>query len=194
MSNIEQIKKLREESGVSMMECKKALEKAKGDIEKAKKYLRERGEDVAGKRAGRSAGEGVIASYIHSNSKVGVLLDIRCESDFVARSDDFKSLAHEICLQIAAANPRYVKGEDVKKEEIEEEKEITLKQCKDSGKPENVIEQIVEGRVKKYKKEVVLLMQPWVKDDKKTIEDLVNEKIAKIGEKVIINRFTRFEI
>ncbi len=194
MSNIEQIKKLREESGVSMMECKKALEKAKGDIEKAKKYLRERGEDVAGKRAGRSAGEGVIASYIHSNSKVGVLLDIRCESDFVARSDDFKSLAHEICLQIAAANPRYVKGEDVKKEEIEEEKEITLKQCKDSGKPENVIEQIVEGRVKKYKKEVVLLMQPWVKDDKKTIEDLVNKKIAKIGEKVIINRFTRFEI
>jgi len=177
-----------------MMECKKALEKSKGDIEKAKKYLRERGEDVAGKRAGRSAGEGVIASYIHSNSKVGVLLDIRCESDFVARSDDFKSLAHEICLQIAAANPRYVKGEDVKEEEIKEEKEITLKQCKDSGKPENVIEQIVEGRIKKYKKEVALLMQPWVKDDKKTIEDLINEKIAKIGEKVIINRFTRFEI
>ncbi len=194
MSNIDQIKKLREESGVSMMECKKALEKSKGDIEKAKKYLRERGEDVAGKRAGRSAGEGVIASYIHSNSKVGVLLDIRCESDFVARSDDFKSLAHEICLQIAAANPRYVKGEDVKEEEIKEEKEITLKQCKDSGKPENVIEQIVEGRIKKYKKEVALLMQPWVKDDKKTIEDLINEKIAKIGEKVIINRFTRFEI
>ncbi len=194
MANIEQIKRLREETGVSMMECKNALEKTGGDIEKAKKVLRERGEELAGKRAGRTAGEGIITSYIHSNNKVGVLLDIRCESDFVAKSDDFKSLAHEICLQIAAAQPRYIKEEDVPKEVLEEEKEIVLKQSAGSNKPEKIIEQIVEGRLKKFKKEVVLLMQPWVKEDKRTIEDLINEKIGKIGEKIIVNSFERFEI
>jgi elongation factor Ts len=194
MPNIEEIKKLREETGVSMMECKKALEKTNGDIEKAKKVLRERGVELAGKRAARDTGEGLVASYIHSNNKVGVLLDIRCESDFVAKSDDFKSLAHEICLQIAAAKPKYVKEEDVTDGEIKEEKEIVLKQCEGSNKPQNIVDQIVEGRIKKFKKEVVLLMQPWVKDDKQTIEDLINDKVAKIGEKIIINRFERFEI
>ena len=194
MSNIELVKKLREETGVSMMECKKALEKTGGDIEKAKKILRERGEELAGKRAGKEAGEGVVASYIHSNNKVGVLLDIRCESDFVAKSEDFKSLAHEICLQIAAAKPQYVKEEDVPESVIEEEKEITRKQHEGSGKPENVMEQIVEGRIKKMKKEIVLLSQAWVKDEKKTIGDIVNEKIAKIGEKLEIRRFERYEI
>ncbi len=193
MANIEQIKKLREETGVSMTECKNALEKG-GDIEKAKKILRERGEELAGKRAGRTAGEGVIASYIHSNSKVGVLLDIRCESDFVAKSDDFKSLAHEICLQIAAAKPRYVKEEDVPEDVLKEEREIILKQNEGSDKPEKIMEQIVEGRLKKFKKETVLLMQPWVKEEKQTIENLVNEKMAKIGEKIIVNRFERYEI
>ncbi len=193
MANIEQIKKLREETGVSMTECKNALEKG-GDIEKAKKILRERGEELAGKRAGRTAGEGVIASYIHSNNKVGVLLDIRCESDFVAKSDDFKGLAHEICLQIAAAKPRYVKEEDVPEEVIKEEREIILKQNEGSDKPEKIIEQIVEGRLKKFKKETVLLMQPWVKEEKQSIENLINEKIAKIGEKIIVNRFERYEI
>ncbi len=194
MPNIEEIKKLREETGVSMMECKKALEKTGGDIEKAKKVLRERGVELAGKRAAKDTGEGLVASYIHSNNKVGVLLDIRCESDFVAKSDDFKSLAHEVCLQIAAAKPKYVKEEDVKKEEIEEEKGIVLKQCEGSNKPQNIIDQIVEGRIKKFKKEIVLLMQPWVKDDKQTIGDLINDKVAKIGEKIVINRFERFEI
>jgi elongation factor Ts len=194
MPNIEEIKKLREETGVSMMECKKALEKTDGDIEKAKKVLRERGVELAGKRAAKDTGEGLVASYIHSNNKVGVLLDIRCESDFVAKSDDFKSLAHEICLQIAAAKPKYVKEDDVKEEEIQEEKGIVLKQCEESNKPQNIVDQIVEGRIKKFKKEVVLLMQPWVKDDKQTIEDLINDKVAKIGEKIIINRFERFEI
>ncbi len=193
MANIEQIKKLREETGVSMTECKNALEKG-GDIEKAKKILRERGEELAGKRAGRTAGEGVIASYIHSNNKVGVLLDIRCESDFVAKSDDFKILAHEICLQIAAAKPRYVKEEDVPEEVIEEEREIIIKQNEGSDKPEKIIEQIIDGRLKKFKKEAVLLMQPWVKEEKQSIENLINEKIAKIGEKIIVNRFERYEI
>lgn len=194
MPNIEQIKQLREETGVSMMECKKALEKTGDDIEKAKKVLRERGVELAGKRAGKATGEGIVTSYIHSNNKVGVLLDIRCESDFVAKSDDFKMLAHEICLQIAAARPKYITESDVTEEEIKEEKGIVLKQCEGSNKPENIVEQIVEGRIKKFKKEIVLLMQPWVKDDKQTIEDLINDKVAKIGEKIIINRFERFEI
>ncbi len=194
MPNIDQIKQLREETGVSMMECKKALEKTGDDIEKAKKVLRERGVELAGKRAGKATGEGLVTSYIHSNNKVGVLLDIRCESDFVAKSDDFKSLAHEICLQIAAAKPKYIKDEDVTDVEIKEEKEIIIKQCETSGKEEKFLDKIIEGRLVKYKKEIVLLMQPWVKDDKQTIEDLINDKVAKIGEKIIINRFERFEI
>jgi len=194
MANIDQIKKLREETGVSMMECKNALEKSNDDIEKAKKLLRERGEELAGKRADRNTGEGVIATYIHSNKKLGVIVDIRCESDFVAKSDDFQNLAHEICLQVAAAKPQYVKGEDVPESVINEEREIILKQQETSKKPKNIVDQIIEGRINKFKKEVVLLMQPWVKDDKKTIEDIINEKIAKIGEKIIVQRFERFEI
>lgn len=194
MSNIDQVKKLREETGVPMMECKKALEKSEGDIEKAKKILREKGQEVSGKRAGRTAGEGIITSYIHSNNKVGVLLDLRCESDFVAKSEDFRELGHEICLQIAAARPQYITEEDVPEKAINEEKEIILKQHEKSDKPAEVIEKIVEGRIKKMKKEVVLVLQPWVKEEKKTIEDLINEKVAKIGEKVVIQRFERFEI
>lgn len=194
MSNIESVKRLREETGVSMMECKKALEKANGDIEKAKKFLREKGEELAGKRASRDAGEGIITSYIHSNNKVGVLLDMRCESDFVAKSEDFRSLAHEICLQIAATKPKYIKEKDVPEEVIEEEREIILKQQEGSDKPKEILGQIVEGRLKKMKKETVLLSQVWVKDEKKTIEDIINEKTAKIGEKMEIRRFERYEI
>ncbi len=194
MSNIEEVKKLREETGVSMMECKKALEENNNDIEKAKKALRERGEELAGKRAGRETGEGVVASYIHSNQKLGVLVDVRCESDFVAKSDDFKSFAHEICLQVAAARPEYLNEEEIPSKVIEEEKQIILKQEEGSNKPENIMNQIVEGRIKKFKKEKVLLCQSWVKDEKKIIENLLNEKIAKIGEKIVIKRFERFEI
>ncbi len=192
--SIDQIKKLREETGVSMMECKKSLEKAKGDIEGAKKFLRERGEELAGKRAGRDTSQGLITSYIHSNNKVGVLLDIRCESDFVAKSDDFKSLANEICLQIAAINPQYISPDDVPESMVEEEKEIVLKQVGDSKKPKEIMDKIIDGKISKMKKEISLLSQPWVKDDKKTIEDLINERIAKIGEKLIIKRFVRYEI
>lgn len=194
MSNIDNIKKLRDETGVSMMECKKALEKTKNDIKEAKKVLRERGVELAAKRAGKTTGQGIIRSYIHSNNKVGVLLDIRCESDFVAKSEDFINLAHEICLQIAASRPKYVKEEDVTKEEMEEEKQIILKQQENTKKPKEIINKIVDGRIKKFKKEIVLLMQPWVKDEKMSIEDLINEKMAKIGERIEVNRFQRFEI
>ncbi len=194
MSNIEQVKKLREETGVSLMECKKALEASGNDIEKAKKILREKGEELSGKRSEREAGEGIISSYIHSNNKVGVLLDMRCESDFVARSEDFQNLAHEICLQIAATNPQYITKDDVPEEVAEEEKQIILKQFKESDKPKEVIDQIVQGKLKKQLKEVALLSQPWVKDEKKVVEDLISEKVAKIGEKIIVHRFVRYEI
>ncbi len=194
MTNIEEVKKLREETGVSIMECKKALEKSGGDTEKAKKILREKGEDIAGKRSSKEANEGIIASYIHSNKKLGILLDIRCESDFVAKSDDFAELAHEVCLQIAASNPQYISEEEIPEKVIEEEKQIVLKQQEGSKKPAEVIEKIVQGKIDKFKKESVLIKQPWVKEEKKSIEDIINEKVAKLGEKIVIHRFERFEI
>jgi elongation factor Ts len=194
MVKIEEVKKLREETGVSIMECKKALEKSNGDLKQAKKVLRERGEEVAGKRSGRSTNEGLIETYVHPNKKIGVILDIRAESDFVAKSADFQELAHEICLQIAALNPQYISEDDVPEEVIQEEKEIALKQFKESNKPKEVIEKIVQGKIKKFKKDNALLHQTWVKDGEKAIEDLVNEKVAKLGEKIVISRFKRFEI
>ncbi len=194
MANIEEVKKLRQETGVSIMECKKAIEKSGGDVAKAKKILREKGEEVAGKRSGRSTNEGVIETYVHPNGKVGVILDLRSESDFVAKSSDFKELAHEMCLQIAALNPSYAKEEDIPDKVIKEEEEIAMKQFQGSDKPAEVIEKIVQGKVKKFKKDNVLINQVWVKDGEKTIEDLINEKVAKLGEKIVVNRFERFEI
>ncbi len=194
MTLIEKIKQLRQETGISLAACKKALEEAGGDIEKAKTLLREWGQEVADKKAERGTKEGIITSYIHPNKKVGVLLDIRCESDFVARSDDFQKLAHEICLQIAAMKPLYPKEEDIPENILEKEKDIYRQQLKDSGKPEKVIEQIIEGKLKKFKEQVVLMSQPWIKEDKKTISDLVNDYIAKLGENITIKRFIRYEI
>ncbi len=194
MADINQIKKLREETGISIGECKKALEEAKGDEKLAKDKLREWGAKIADKRASREALEGIVVSYIHPNNKVGVLLDMRCESDFVAKSDDFKDLSHEICLQIAAMDPSYIKEEDVPKEEIEKKREIFLKQLEEDKKPKEIKEKIVEGKIKKDLQESVLLYQPWVKEEKKTIEKLLEEYTAKIGEKIKIERFTRYQI
>ena len=194
MISIDQIKKLRQETGISISECKKALEKAGGDEEKAKIMLREWGEELAEKKSEREAGEGIIESYVHSNKKVGILLDLRCESDFVARSDNFQKLAHEICLQIAAMKPLYVAGENIPENILENEKKIYQEQMKNSGKPENIIDKIIEGKIEKYKKEICLMSQLWVKDGTKTIKELVDEYIAKLGENIIIKRFTRYEI
>lgn len=194
MDNIEKVKKLREETGISLMECKKACEEASGDIESAKEILRKKGQSMAAKKFERQTGEGIIDSYIHQNNKVGVLLDIRCESDFVARSEDFKILSKEICLQIAAMNPIFVSDNNIPAEVLEKEKEISNEQYKDSGKPADVIEKIVEGKVKSYIMETCLLSQRWIKDNSKTIEDLINEKIAKIGENITISKFIRYEI
>ena len=194
MVSIDQVKKLREQTGISIMECKKALEEANGDIEKAKKILREKGKETVKARAGKESANGIVDAYIHGNGKIGVLLEINCESDFVARSEEFKKLSHEICLHIAAANPLFLEETEIPEEFLDGEKKIYQKQFAGSGKPQNIVDQIIQGKLEKYKKEVSLLSQPWIKDPNKTIEDLLNEYRALIGEKIQIKRFARFEI
>jgi len=194
VANIEEIKKLREETGVSPSEIKKALDQANGDSKKAKELLRVWGKSVAGKKTDRETKQGIVDVYIHPNSKTGVLLDIRCESDFVAKSPDFKSLAHEICLQIAAMKPLYVSENDIPEEILDGETKIYTEQLKDSGKPENIARQILEGKLKKYKESISLLSQAWVKDDLKTIKNLVEETVSKVGENIEVKRFARYEI
>jgi elongation factor Ts len=194
MPNLEQIKQLRNETGVSLNECRKAIEEAKDDLNLAKEILKKKGQDVAAKKSGRDAGQGTITSYIHDNQKIGVLLDLRCESDFVARSDDFQNLSKEICLQIAAMGPLFIKQEDVPQDFIEKEKEIILEQLLDSGKPKEVVSKIVEGKINSYIKESCLVSQPWIKDSSRTINDLIQENIAKIGENILVKRFTRYEL
>jgi len=194
MVTIDQIKQLREETGVSPTEIKKALEEANGDTEKAKDLLRIWGKKVLNKKVSREVKAGLIETYLHQNAQSGVLLDIRCETDFVAKNTDFKNLAHEICLQIVSMKPLYVKEEDIPEELLESEIVIYKEQVKESGKPEKIAEQIVEGKIKKYKEEVSLLSQHWIKDDSKTIKNLVEDTVAKVGENIEIKRFARFEI
>lgn len=185
---------LREKTGVGMMECKKALTETNGDMDKAIEYLRERGMAAAAKRAGRIAAEGMVTSYIHMNGKIGVLLEINCETDFVAKSEAFGTLCHDIAMHIAAAKPEVVRIEDVEEEKLEKEKEIFRMQAINEGKPEKIIDKMVEGRVKKYFKEVALMEQDFVKDNEMTISQVINEAIIKIGEKISIRRFVRYEM
>ncbi|MDD4062673.1 MAG: translation elongation factor Ts [Candidatus Pacebacteria bacterium] len=194
MSDLDNVKKLREETGISLMECKKACEEAGGDIEAAKEILRKRGQAMAAKKSERITGEGRISSYIHQNGRIGVLLDVRCESDFVAKSEDFENLSKEICLQVAAMKPMFVSEEEIPADVLEKEKSIYLEQAKNSGKPEEIVEKMVQGKISNYKKEVSLMSQPWVKDDSKTISDLVKECIAKTGENMTVARFVRYEL
>lgn len=194
MSNIEQIKKLREEIGASPTEIKKALEQSKGDVEKAKEFLRIAGKALASKKTEREVKQGIVDTYLHPSNKTGVLLDIRCESDFVAKSPEFRSLSHEICLQIAAMKPLFVKDSDIPEEFLDGETKIWKEQIKDSGKPENIVKQILEGKLNKYKQEISLLSQPWIKDDTKNIKGLIDETIAKTGENIEVKKFARFEI
>lgn len=194
MISIDQIRELREETGVSIVECKKALEQADGDFGKAKELLRKWGKDLAGKKSTREVKQGLIESYIHPNKKVGVLLDIRCETDFVAKSKDFGSLAHEICLHIAAMKPIFIKEEDIDDNFLDGEKKIYREQMAGSGKPENILNQIIDGKLSKYKSQVCLLSQQWIKDDSKTIKDLISDYIAKLGENISVKNFSRYEI
>lgn len=194
MVNIDQIKQLREETGAPLSGVKKALEESKGDIEKAKELLRIWGKTLADKKTDRETKQGIIDTYIHPNLKTGVLLDIRCESDFVAKSPDFKNLAHEICLQIVAMRPLFISEDDIPDEILDGETKIYREQIKDSGKPENIVSQILEGKLKKYKESISLLSQPWVKDDSKTVKNLIEETISKIGENIEVKKFARYEI
>ena len=194
MISIDQIKQLREETGVSVTEVKKALEESKGDVDRAKEILRTWGKTLANKKTSRETKSGIIESYMHSNAKTGVLLDIRCESDFVAKSPDFKNLAHEICLQIAAMKPLFVSETDIPEEFLDGETKIYKEQVKDFGKPEKIVAQIIEGKLNKYKEEISLLSQPWVKDDSKKIKNLIEDAVGKLGENIEIKRFARYEI
>lgn len=185
---------LRQRTGVGMMDCKKALTEANGNMDKAIEILREKGMASAAKKAGRIAAEGIVDSYIHSGGSVGVLLEVNCETDFVARGSQFKELVHDIALHIAAAKPVYISKEEVSQEELAKEREILRQQAINEGKPQNIIEKLVEGRIKKYYEEFCLLEQPFVKDSSKTINQLITEAIAAIGEKITVRRFTRYEM
>lgn len=188
----ELVKELRIKSSAGMMACKKALLDSKGDITKAEALLREKGLAQASKKASRTTKEGLIESYIHHGSRIGVLVEVNCETDFVARNEIFKSFVHDIALHIAAADPTYVTVDEVPSDEIEKEKEIYKKQALNDGKPEKIVEKIAEGRIRKYYEESVLLEQAFVKDPDKKIGDLLKENIAKIGENIVIKRFCRF--
>ncbi|WP_017813708.1 MULTISPECIES: translation elongation factor Ts [Paenibacillus] len=188
------VKELREKTGAGMLDCKKALEETGGDIAKAVDVLREKGLSAAANKAGRAATEGTVESYIHAGGRIGVLVEINCETDFVGKTDQFKSFARDIAMQIAAANPLYVRREEVPAEAIEKEKEILKAQALNEGKPEKIVEKMVEGRINKYYEEYCLLEQSFVKDPDKTINQLLNEKISTIGENISIRRFARFEL
>ena len=188
------VKELREISGAGMMDCKKALTEASGDLEKAIDILRKTGMAKARSKSGRSAKEGIILPYIHPGAKLGVLLEINCETDFVANTDDFKNLSKDIAMHIAASAPMSVSREEIPHETLEREKEIYADQARQSGKPENIIEKMTEGRLNKFYQENVLLEQTFVKDPDKTVADLITETVAKLGENILISRFSRFQL
>ena len=194
MATLEQIKNLRERTGAGIVEVKKALEEAGGDEAKAIEILRKRGKEKALKKSDRTAAEGVIASYIHSNAKVGAIVKLLCETDFVARNEEFKALAQDIAMHITASNPKYIKPEDVPQESVDKEKEIWKEQLKGEGKPEEIMVKILEGKEKKFREEISLLTQPFVKNPDQTVGELITEKIGKIGENIQVGEFSRLEL
>lgn len=192
--SMEQIQKLRQETGAGIMDVKNALDEAGGDVEKARDILRKKGAAIAAKKGARETHEGLVVSYIHAGGKIGVLLKLYCETDFVARTEDFRALADDIAMHIAAMDPEYVSGEDIPEDVISAEKKIYTEQFADSGKPEDVVSKIVEGKIHKFAAEVSLLEQSFVKDQDKKIKDLIQEYIAKLGENIQIGDFVRYEL
>jgi elongation factor Ts len=192
--NAADVKSLRERTGAGMLDCKKALEEAGGDLTKAGELLREKGLAAAAKKGDRIATEGIVESYIHAGGRIGVLVEVNCETDFVGKTEQFRSFVKDIAMQIAAANPKFLRREEVSQEELDKEKEILRNQALNEGKPEKIVDKMVEGRMNKYYEENCLLEQSFVKDQDKTIEQLLNEKVAAIGEKISIRRFVRFEL
>jgi len=190
----EQIKELREATSAGILDCRKALEQANGDFQKAVDYLREKGLAKAAKRADKQASEGMLELYTHGNGRVGVMVEVNCETDFVARSENFRQFAHEVALQIAAAAPHYVKVEDIPADVLEHERQIARARALEEGKPANVVEKIAEGRLEKFKDEACLLRQPYIRDESITIEKMLNQLIGSIGENIVVRRFVRWEV
>ena len=190
----ELVKKLREKTGVGLMDCKEALKNADGDMEKAIEYLREKGLAKLQKRMGKVASEGVIASYIHTGGKVGTMVEVNCETDFVANTKEFQEFAKDIAMQITASNPIYVKREDIPEEVKEKEKNIYRKQAIESGKPEKILDKIADGKMEKFYQEVCLIEQPFIKNQDITVKELLEELVVKMGEKILVNRFVRFQL
>lgn len=188
------VKELRERTGSGMMDCKRALSEVGCDMEKAIDYLREKGLAAASKKAGRVATEGLVDSYIHLAGRIGVLIEVNCETDFVAKTDDFRSLVHELSMQVAAAKPEFVRREDVPEQKVQKERDILAAQVKDEGKPEKIIQKIVDGRLEKFFKENCLLEQPFIKNPDLTVQQVLNERVMRLGENIIVRRFTRFEL
>ncbi|MFH0960599.1 MAG: translation elongation factor Ts [Pseudomonadota bacterium] len=188
------VKELREKTGLGLMDCKKALTETEGDMQKAIDYLRTKGALKAAKREGRATSEGRIGSYIHMNGKIGVILELNCESDFVAKTEQFADLLKDLCMQIAASAPRWISTTDIPEEIVAKEKEIYMNQAKEAGKPDKMLEKIAEGKLRKFYSETCLLDQPFVKEDSKTIGELIKEKIAQLGENITVGRFTRYQL
>jgi elongation factor Ts len=188
------VKQLRQATAAGVLDCRKALEACGGDLEEATAYLLEKGLAEAAKRAGREASDGRVEAYVHHGSRVAVLLELNCETDFVARTDDFKTLAHDLALHIAFAAPRYVTREDVPEKVVERERADYRAQALEAGKPEHIVDRIIEGRLEKFYRQVCLMEQPFVRDEDKTIQELINEGIAKLGENIAMRRFVRYEV
>lgn len=188
------VKELREATGAGVLDCKNALQETDGDFDRAVEYLRQKGLAAAAKRADRAANEGTIGSYVHAGSRVAALVEVNCETDFVAMTDDFLTLAHDLAMQVVAARPKYLFPEDIPAEVLEAEKGIYRAQMADSGKPDHVIDKIVEGKLQKYYQEVCLMEQPFIKDEGLTVQDVVTQLTAKLGENIVVRRFVRFEL
>jgi elongation factor Ts len=190
----QQVKELRQQTGAGVLDCKEALEISEGDFEKAVIYLREKGMAAAAKRAHREAEEGLVGSYIHAGSKVAALVEVNCETDFVAHTDEFQELAHDLAMQVVAAKPQYLQREDIPAKVLEQEKAVYRAQMADSGKPEQIIERIVEGKLNKFYEETCLMEQPFIKDSSITVAELVKQKNALLGENIVVRRFSRLEV
>ena len=188
------VKQLREKTGAGIMDCKRALGESNGDIAEAEMNLRKRGIDVAQKKAGREANEGIVGTYVHAGSKLGVLVEVNCESDFVARTDDFQGLVHDIAMHIAATDPRFISKEDVDEDALNKEREVQRERALADGKPEQIVDKIVEGRMKKYYEEVCLLEQPFVKDNASTVGEMITQTVSKLGENIVVSRMARFKV
>ena len=190
----EQVKELREKTGAGLMDCKRALTEANGDLEQALDVLRKQGIEVARKREGKSASEGTVASYVHAGDQIGVLVEVNCETDFVARTERFKEFAQDAAMQVAALQPKWVAPEDVPEEALDRERNVLREQAQKEGKPEHIVEKMVEGRLSKFYEEFCLLKQPYIRDDSVTIEDKLNELVTAVGERVVVRRFMRFQV